>query len=196
MSHVHTKLELRAALSDDGRITLTSPDVGHFAAAAARGATLAPGMSAGVLHQLGKSFDLVVPAGAGGAVVSDPPSSAMAPVGYGQALYTLDPEGIAAAANTDEGPGQGASGDGLFVCAGQSGRVWHAPAPGEPVFCSAGNVVEEGQALCLIEVMKTFSTVLYKAQGGLPKRGMIARWLVEDGGDVESGMPLIEIEPA
>ncbi|QDV06413.1 Biotin carboxyl carrier protein of acetyl-CoA carboxylase [Planctomycetes bacterium Poly30] len=196
MSQVHAKRELRIVALEDGNVGLASPDVGEFAAALPRGATLSPGMTAGVLHQLGKSFELVVPAGAGGAIVSDPPKSMMAPVGFGTTLYRLDPEGIAAGGAGVGAASSGAAGDGLFVRAGQSGRVWHSPAPGEPVFCTAGSTVEAGQALCLIEVMKTFSTVPYKAQDGLPARGKVVRWIVEDGGDVESGMPLLEIEPA
>lgn len=197
MSAVHAKLTLKAVAGDDGRLLLKSPDVGTFAAALPRGAALAPGMSAGVLHQLGKSFELVVPDGAGGAVVSDPPSLAMDPVGFGATLYELDPEGVAAA-DASLGGAAGAAGDGsgLVVKAGQSGRVWHSPAPGEAPFVSAGDTVEGGAALCLIEVMKTFSTVPYRAEGGLPARGKVVRWVVEDGGDVEAGMPLLEIEPA
>ena len=198
MSQVHEKLELRAVPSEteDGQITLTAPEVGHFTAAHPRGALLAPGMVAGVLHQLGKSFELVVPVGASGSVVSDPPATAMAPVGFGTPLYSLDPAGVSGVADTATAGALGGVGDGQFVLASQSGRVWHAPAPGEPVFCAEGSVLEEGQPMCLIEVMKTFSTVLYKAQNGLPKRGKVVRWLVEDGGDAESGKPLLEIGPA
>ena len=200
MSQAHEELELRAAPSKDaaadGLITLAAPEVGYFAAAHPRGALLAPGMTAGVLHQLGKTFELVVPAGASGLVVSEPPATAMAPVGFGELLYSLDPTGVAGIADTAAGAAPGNAGDGHYVLAGQSGRVWHSPAPLEPVFSSEGSVLEEGQPMCLIEVMKTFSTVLYKAQNGLPKRGKVVRWLVEDGGDVESGKPLLEIEPA
>lgn len=195
MTQVHAKKELQALRLENGHVTLRSPDVGQFSAALPRGATLSAGMSAGVLHQLGKSFELVVPKGAGGAIVSEAPRLALAPVGFGAMLYELDPEGVAAAQAGDGAGDPSAAGDGLFVRANQSGRVWHAPAPGEPAFCAPGATLEAGQAICLIEVMKTFSTVPYKAQDGLPARGKVVRWLVEDGGDVESGMPLLEIEP-
>ncbi|MEM8712074.1 MAG: biotin/lipoyl-containing protein [Planctomycetota bacterium] len=197
MSAVHAKLTMKAVPGEDGRLLLRSPDVGTFASAHPRGAALAPGMVAGVLHQLGKSFELVVPEGAGGAVVSDPPRLTMAPVGFGATLYELDPAGVAAADGAMGAAGASASdGSGLVVKAGQSGRVWHSPAPGEAPFVSAGDTVDDGAALCLIEVMKTFSTVPYRAENGLPARGKVVRWVVEDGGDVEAGMPLLEIEPA
>ena len=196
MSRVQGTLELRMIPSEDGQITLASPEVGYFAAAQPRGALLAPGMGAGVLHQLGKSWELLVPSGARGAVVSNPPSAAMAPVGFGAPLYSIDPSGVTGMENSGASGAQGQTGDGQFVLAAQSGRVWHSPAPGEPVFCEAGTVLEEGHPMCLIEVMKTFSTVVYKAQNGLPKRGKVVRWFVEDGGDVESGKPLLEIGPA
>jgi biotin carboxyl carrier protein len=64
------------------------------------------------------------------------------------------------------------------------------PAP------DVGALVEVGTPLGLIEVMKTFSHVVYRPTGGLPARARITRVLAEDGADLEVGTPLLEVEPA
>ncbi|MEM9382774.1 MAG: biotin/lipoyl-containing protein [Planctomycetota bacterium] len=197
MSAQRERTHLRATRDGD-EIVLVAPDVGHFRAALPRGAALAPGMVAGTLRRLGRAVDLVVPEGAAGAVVSDPPHAVMAPVGFGDVLYRLDPAGAALQASDDAGPeGDLDAGSGAAVLrAEQSGRVWHSPAPGEPPFCAPGDAVAEGAPVCLIEVMKTFSTVPYRATGGLPERATVVRWLAADGADVQAGDALLAVERA
>ncbi|MEM9799620.1 MAG: hypothetical protein AAGA20_04785 [Planctomycetota bacterium] len=195
MSAGRERVDLTVAREGD-EILLLAPDVGGFTAPQPRGAALAPGMVAGALHRLGRSVDLVVPAGVAGAVTSDPPERVMAPVAYGAVLYRIDPRGAAAAID-DEGPGgTEASGDALAIVASQPGRIWHSPSPGDPPFCGPGDVLEEGAPVCLVEVMKTFSTLPYRRREGLPARARVVRWLTEDGADVQPGEPLLEIEPA
>lgn len=181
---------------EDGTIVLASPEVGGLTATLPKGRALSPGTVAGSLHVLGRSYDLVVPDGVFGVVTSDAGADVVRPVGYGDEIYTLDPEGVAAGdGGALGGPGDAAAADGaLVVKATQPGRVWRSPSPGEPPLCSAGDVVEDGSALCLIEVMKTFSNVAYRAEGGLPGRARIVRWLVDDGGDVDAGQALLEVE--
>lgn len=196
MSRPVTRMELRKAVLEDGTIGLECPEVGLLSGAPERGTTLAPGMVAGTLHHLGRMVDLVVPEGAGGVVLSEAPKLLMAPMGYGDAVAVLDPEGAPAAlAGATEAETALADGA-LAVLAGQSGRVWHRPSPDDPPFCGPGDVLKDGAALCLIEVMKTFSTVAYRAEGGLPPSARVLRWLVEDGGDVQAGQPLLAVEPA
>ena len=69
------------------------------------------------------------------------------------------------------------------------GTFYRAPAPGEPPFVDVGTVVDEDTTVCIIEVMKLFSTI--KAE----KRGRIARVSVEDGQLVEYGQVLFLLEP-
>lgn len=57
-----------------------------------------------------------------------------------------------------------------------------------PPFVEAGDEVAEGQELFIIEAMKVFSTV--RAERG----GRIARFLANDGEDVELGQPVLEFE--
>src|SRR6185295_9086443 len=72
-----------------GSVRLLSPEVGFFTEALAHGVEVAPGDRAGSLLSLGRSFELCVPAGAGGVITSSPPDRVRAPVGYGDVLYEL-----------------------------------------------------------------------------------------------------------
>ena len=120
-------------------------------------------MTAGALQRLGGTARLVVPAGARGAIVREPPERVLAPVGFDEVLYRVDPQGAGAAAEVDEaaeGPGR------LVLRSEQSGRVSTARSGRGSLL--RGTLLEEGDAVCLVEVMKTFSTLPYRAAAGLP----------------------------
>ena len=69
------------------------------------------------------------------------------------------------------------------------GTFYKAPAPGEPPFVEVGTMVDEDTTVCIIEVMKLFSTI--KAE----KKGRISRVSVEDGELVEYGQVLFVLDP-
>jgi acetyl-CoA carboxylase biotin carboxyl carrier protein len=188
--------ELELLLGREGeRVLLHSPEVGYFTRALPAGALLAPHAAAGVLHSLGRRFELVAPPGAAGRVVNARPELVLAPVGYGTVLYELAPleSGLPAA----EGPSSVAEAEAgaLVFRAPHSGRFWQRPAPNDPPFVRAGDLVEDGRTLGLIEVMKTFTHVVYRVAGELPPRARVTRVLVADGDDVEEGGALLELEP-
>lgn len=68
------------------------------------------------------------------------------------------------------------------------GTVYLQPEPGTPAFVSVGDQVSEGQTLLIIEAMKTMNQI------PAPRAGKVKRILVEDGGPVEFGAPLMIIE--
>lgn len=68
------------------------------------------------------------------------------------------------------------------------GIVYLSKAPGEPTFVKVGDVVKEGDTVCLIEAMKTFNPI--KAT----KSGKITAVLVETGSPVEYNQPLFTLE--
>lgn len=184
------------ASRDGGKLRLLSPGVGWFAGAIPTGGVLVEGQAAGSLLTLGHASTLVVPAGAHGVVVSAPPSSSKAPVGFGDALYELGAVSGPTTATATGTPTEAARSGALVLRSPQTGRFYHRPSPGDPAFVSAGSIVEDGRPVGLIEVMKTFSHVPYLASGGLPKRARIVRMLAADGEDVKQGAPLLEVEPA
>ncbi len=68
------------------------------------------------------------------------------------------------------------------------GTVYLAPEPGAAAFVSVGASVKEGDTLLIIEAMKTMNHI------PAPKAGTVKRIMVEDGGAVEFGAPLVIIE--
>ena len=68
------------------------------------------------------------------------------------------------------------------------GTFYRRPAPDQPPLKNEGDPVAAGEAVGLIEIMKTFTQVL--AEEG----GRIVRFLVENEAAVMAGEPLYELE--
>ncbi|WP_322891315.1 MULTISPECIES: acetyl-CoA carboxylase biotin carboxyl carrier protein [unclassified Yoonia] len=88
----------------------------------------------------------------------------------------------AASANTDPASHPGA------VTSPMVGTVYMAPEPAAAPFVTIGQTVREGDTILIIEAMKTMNHI------PAPRAGTIRRILVEDGGAVEFGAPLVIIE--
>ena len=69
------------------------------------------------------------------------------------------------------------------------GTFYRAPAPEAAPFVAEGDVVTEGQVLCIIEAMKLMNEIEAKVSG------RIARVLVENAQPVEYGQPLFLMDP-
>lgn len=68
------------------------------------------------------------------------------------------------------------------------GTFYRRPSPNDPPFKSEGDAVAVGDAIGLIEVMKTFTQV------SAEDAGRLKRFLVENEDPVQAGQPLCEIE--
>ena len=69
------------------------------------------------------------------------------------------------------------------------GTFYEAPSPGSPPFVKAGDTVENGQVLCIIEAMKLMNEIESDAAGEIVKR------FVNNGQPVEYGQKLFAIRP-
>ncbi len=188
---------LELLLREDGEVTqLLAPLAGMFTCAIPRGTPLGPGQDAGKVLRLGRTTTLIVPAGVSGLVTSPRPERVHAPVSYADVLYELSPlAGLAGDAGLDSGAPASDSDGRLVLRAPQSGRFYHRPSPDEDVLAPPGTTLSEGTPVGLVEVMKTFAHVPYRAEGGLPNRARVVRHLTTDGADVSAGDPLLEVEP-
>ena len=70
------------------------------------------------------------------------------------------------------------------------GTFYRASSPTADPYVREGDVVKEGQIVCIIEAMKLMNEIEAKVAG------RIARILVENGQPVEYGQPMFLIEPA
>jgi len=68
------------------------------------------------------------------------------------------------------------------------GTFYRRPDPESDVYVEEGDQVSAGDAVGIIEVMKSFHEV--KAQEG----GTVSRFLVEDEDAVDAGQDLVELE--
>jgi acetyl-CoA carboxylase biotin carboxyl carrier protein len=75
------------------------------------------------------------------------------------------------------------------ITAPMVGTFYRAASPDAPPFVDEGDVVEQGQTVCIIEAMKLFNEI----QSELP--GRVVKVLTENGVPVEYGQPLFLIDP-
>jgi acetyl-CoA carboxylase biotin carboxyl carrier protein len=69
------------------------------------------------------------------------------------------------------------------------GTFYRASSPTAEPYVQEGDVVKEGQVLCIIEAMKLMNEIESKVSG------RVARILVENGHAVEYGQPLFLVDP-
>jgi oxaloacetate decarboxylase alpha subunit len=77
---------------------------------------------------------------------------------------------------------------GLTINAPLVGTFYSTSGPGKPKFVKAGDTVEAGAKVCIVEAMKLFNEIV------APVKCKILHVLVEDGKPVEKDQPLIAIE--
>ncbi|SEM52136.1 biotin carboxyl carrier protein [Loktanella fryxellensis] len=108
------------------------------------------------------------------------PQQALIPAPAAPALSALMPAPMAVQNDPAAHPGA--------VTSPMVGTVYMAAEPGAAPFAQIGTVVKEGDTLLIIEAMKTMNHI------PAPRSGTVKRILVEDGGPVEFGAPLMIIE--
>jgi acetyl-CoA carboxylase biotin carboxyl carrier protein len=69
------------------------------------------------------------------------------------------------------------------------GTFYESPSPGSPPFVKAGDVVEVGQVLCIVEAMKLMNEIEADAAGEIVKK------LINNGQPIEYGQELFLIRP-
>ena len=70
------------------------------------------------------------------------------------------------------------------------GTFYRKPSPDKPVFIEVGDIIKEGDVLCVIEAMKLFNEIESEVSG------KIVKVLVEDSSPVEFDQPLFLVDPS
>ncbi len=100
------------------------------------------------------------------------------------------PQGVAASNAAAAGAGTIGEDHLVPAVAPMVGTFYRAPSPDAPPFVKEGDLVDEGQVICIIEAMKLFNEIQAET------RGRIARVLVENASPVEYGQPLFLLDPS
>jgi acetyl-CoA carboxylase biotin carboxyl carrier protein len=87
-------------------------------------------------------------------------------------------------------PGAADSASGVSIEAPMVGTFYRASSPTAEPYVSVGDLVKEGQILCIIEAMKLMNEIESKVAG------RIVKVFVENAHPVEFGQPLFLIDPA
>ena len=70
------------------------------------------------------------------------------------------------------------------------GTFYRKPSPDKEVFIEVGDIIKEGDILCVVEAMKLFNEIESEISG------KIVKILVDDSSPVEFDQPLFLVEPA
>ncbi|MEE9385753.1 MAG: carboxyl transferase domain-containing protein [Nannocystaceae bacterium] len=190
------------ASTDETCVAVTSPGVGIWCNAPLPGTYLPRGSSLGLLEVLGRSFTLELPPDVGGIVIDHGANlTGRSPVArenvdFGCVLLRLR----ASTPSLDVGPNKEATEDedededaaALVFRSPSAGRLHRRPHPDSPPYVEEGGSVRRGDTVALIEVMKTFTRIIYQGNG-LPERASIVRVLVDDDADVQTGAVILEL---
>jgi acetyl-CoA carboxylase biotin carboxyl carrier protein len=125
--------------------------------------------------------DAPAPAAVSTTVPASSSPAAAAQAAEAAAPAAADPS-LAAPAPSDDGPVE-------TVTSPTIGLFWRSPKPGAPPFVEVGDLVSEGQTLCIIEVMKLMTHVV------APVDGTVQAIHIDNGSMVEHGTALIDVSP-
>jgi acetyl-CoA carboxylase biotin carboxyl carrier protein len=164
-------------------VTLAAPRLGAFTARVSKGDAVAPGQVVGTLHVLGAQFSIIAPAGVVGHVEQIAASGTRAGVGYGAPLLVLSVQ-VSTGAASSGAPVSDIAGEAFD--APMDGQFYRRPTPDDPPFASPGDVVQPGQTIGLIEVMKFFYPIVWEGEG--PR--VLLTWVADDG-PVQAGETLL-----
>jgi len=174
----------------EGELTLRAPAVGRFRPhprfARPQGKSLcSPGDELGTLERLGRRQALICPLDApvGRLTLS---GRGLQSVEWGQSLATLTPSVGADAEATSGVSASVAHSEGWAIEAPIDGTVYYSPSPDSPPFVQPGELIQPGQVIALIEVMKFFYEIKHEGQEAVRS---LAQG-VDHGAPIEAGAPL------
>jgi hypothetical protein len=183
----------RVETEEDGTILVRSPGVGFWSDMPRAGATLGAGSGIGVLTRGNRKRSLVLPA-VTGRVRGGAARDRIVPVEYGEVLLRLSPlDGGETGAVEDARPGHAGLAEGTWAVTAPTDGVFYAcPSPGAAPFVRVGARVRTGQAIGLVEVMKTFNQIVYGGPG-LPSEAEVIEVRSSDREEVRAGAILIVV---
>jgi acetyl-CoA carboxylase biotin carboxyl carrier protein len=178
----------RLEIEPAGEQRILSPSVGWWIDPPAAGALVGAGGALGQLVCLGRRYRLLAPEGTAGRVAGERRARTVLPVEYGELLLRLAPIGeLQETRASGAGSGLDPRTQGtLAIHAPSDGVFYTAPAPGAAPYVRPGDRVRRGQAIGIVEVMKTFHQLTY-AGAGFPDEAEVVEVRAPSGADVRAG---------
>lgn len=186
-------LDIHSHEGESGQTWLTCPGPGRVRWMRSAGEVLVPGSVVGVLVRGERSFDLVTPAGTRGQIASISVGNRWNDCEHGTKLASL----VEVAAGADAAGSAARAGDegdesGFFLRSTTHGTFYRRPSPDAPLYVDAGQTIEAGATVGLVEVMKCFSPVTFAPPAGSTS-GIVEEVLVQDGAEVRAEQPLLRL---
>ncbi|MBL4539380.1 MAG: acetyl-CoA carboxylase biotin carboxyl carrier protein [Oceanicaulis sp.] len=113
-----------------------------------------------------------------------------APVPVADGPQLVPPQLVAAPAPTDGRAEETAEDGAVTVTSPIVGTFYRAPNPEADPYVKVGDVVSEGQVMCIVEAMKLMNEIEAEIAG------TVVKVYPENGAPVEFGQPLFAIRPA
>ncbi|MGB8332412.1 MAG: biotin/lipoyl-containing protein [Polyangiales bacterium] len=174
---------------------LLAPTVGVFTSKVTEGEIVSAGQTVGTIETLGVRWELSVPAGVAGRITKRIGGQrARVPVEYGAPLLTVSKASMRPVAVNESSVDGNASAALAFV-APMSGRFYSRPSPNEAPYICAGDTVQHGQTVGLLEVMKTFNRLVYQGES-LPEQARVESIVPAEGDDVVRGDVILVLASA
>ncbi len=183
----HPTIEALRRDTDDGA-QLCAPRVCEVTLDVVSGRIVQPGDTLGWVHVLGARSRLVAPAGAPARVSRVAVTRRRAAAGYGETLLALEALDVSAG-RPDAAEAATAAADGTPFEAPMDGQLYLRPSPDEPPFVADGALVQPGQTVALIEVMKFFYPIVWEGNGPI----RLLRYEAADAAPIEAGQVIARL---
>lgn len=175
-------------------VRIASPGVGVVADLPHDGDWLASGARIGTYRRLNRTVELRLASDVSGRVRNRCSRDREVPTEYRQPLFELEALDTSAAAGESSAArgkedAESAAG-GRTIAAPTDGVFYRRATPDAAPFVDAGQKIQRGQTIGLIEVMKTFNQIAFDGHG-VPDAAEILEILVEDSQEVAAGQPLL-----
>lgn len=178
------------ARPDDGVTRVCAPKLGRYSIDVVAGAVVDANIDVGRVHIVERSFAVRLPAGTVGRVVGVSSRARRTHFDYGAELFVLAPlDSVAHGDRHTQGAADSQSG-GLVFNAPMDGQFYRRPSPNDPPFVPDGTVVNPGDRIGLIEVMKFFYPIRWEGEAAV----RLVRFAVGDSVAVTAGQTLAWFE--
>ncbi|MDH3627481.1 MAG: biotin/lipoyl-binding protein [Acidobacteriota bacterium] len=191
---VYAELECVVEETEQG-LQVIAPAIGWWVGPPAVGTRVTSDDAVGILERLHRRFRLVLPRHVGGRVVDGVAGKrTRVAIAYGERLLTLDRSAALVTDDNDAAINTASSGRTIQILAPTAGVFYCRSGPDRPPFVTVGDAVVVGQPVGLLEVMKTFSQIVFSEEDGC-REARVSEILVTDGQEVRAGQHLLTLEP-